>query len=121
MLSYHAMGVSHVMHAEGGLTTERRSGTRAASDVQEASERKPGNEREYCKRGGHDLSPIGCSDPPLEGCGRGSSPLCVSQDDVVRERVPLLRIGGLKVDRQVDAQLPESELGRADVPECRAA
>ena len=42
MLSYHASGVSHAMHAEPGLTSERRSGMRAATTFRKLPNARPG-------------------------------------------------------------------------------
>ena len=42
MLSYHASGVPHAMHAEPGLTSERRSGMRAATTFRKLPNARPG-------------------------------------------------------------------------------
>src|ERR1051325_11637607 len=41
-LSYHAISVSQLMHADGGRTIERRSGTRAATTFRKLPSARPG-------------------------------------------------------------------------------
>ena len=45
-LSYQASGVAHDMQAEPGLTIERPQRDPRRDDVQEASDREPGNQRD---------------------------------------------------------------------------
>ena len=82
----------------GGLTTERPSGTRAATTFRKLPSARPGNERDGCERGGHAIS--------YRRLPRGASVRAgVAQDDVVLERVPLPGVAsGVSVDRQVDAE-----------------
>ena len=58
-LSYHASGVPHAMHAEPGLTSERRSGMRAATTFRKLPNARPGQERDGCERHAH-LRRAGC-------------------------------------------------------------
>src|SRR5215203_232635 len=85
MLSYHAIGAWHDMQAERPVTTDRRSGTRAATTFRKLPSASPGRKT------------IAAATPSNSRPGR------VAQDDVVPQRVPLRRVGRLQVDGQIDA------------------
>src|SRR5215217_1177334 len=75
MLSYHAIGASHDIQAERPVTTDRRSGTRAATTFRKLPSASPG------------MKTIAAATPSISRPGR------VAQDDVVPQRVPLRRVG----------------------------
>src|SRR3954452_1492431 len=86
MLSYHASGVSHAMHADPGCTTERRSGTRAATTLRKLPSASPGT-KAIAASAVPTITPIGWARSALEGeRARFDLRSChVAQDDVVLE------------------------------------
>ncbi len=77
MLSYQASVVPQLMHADAGFTTERRSGTRAATTLRKLPSASPGTRAMAA-------SP-----------GFTSAPPAVAEDDVVFEREALPRVRGV--------------------------
>src|SRR4051794_27263310 len=65
-LSYHASGVSHAMHADPGCTTERRSGTRAATTLRKLPSASPGT-KAIAASAAPTITPIGWAHSTLEG------------------------------------------------------
>ena len=63
-MSYHAISAPQLMHAEPGLTIERRSGTRAATTFRKQPECEPRGERERCEDCGRPVH----RQPVMTGC-----------------------------------------------------
>src|SRR4051794_3231447 len=107
MLSYHAIGASHDMHAERPVTIDRCSGTRAATTFRKLPSARPGR------------NAIAAAAASISRTRRGQGPDAVSEDDVVPEAVLLLRISRRDVDGEIDGdrlQLRQDlRAGREDV------
>src|SRR5215210_1112417 len=86
MLSYHASGVAQAMQAEPGWTTDRRSGTRAATTFRKLPRAKPGTSETAAT---------------ATFISEGTA---VSKVDGVVQRQPLLRVGGRLVEDERDAE-----------------
>src|SRR4051794_10893794 len=123
MLSYHASGVSHAMHAEPGCTIERRSGTRAATTLRKLPMASPGTKAMAANAAVMLSLPSAFErrflmTSVVDPSGHEARlPRRVSQHDVVLEVVAPDGCGGRPVDQQVNAQLAEAERERADVLE----
>src|SRR5436190_7190215 len=91
MLSYHAIGASHSMHADPGCTMDRRTGTRAATTLRKLPKASPGTNTIAASAALTSSLLSVRRVRPLRGvtAQRHLRACCVSEDDVVLELVSL--------------------------------
>src|SRR6266511_1375869 len=85
MLSYHASSVLHAVHADGGWTTDRRSGTRAATTFKKLPIASPGRKA------------------MAASAASKLRPAAVAKDDVVLQLVTLRSLARLEIHPEVAA------------------
>jgi len=127
MLSYHAISVAQVMHAERGATIDRRSGTRAATTFRNDPSTSPGAR----KSAANDSSTIAVSAGRLVALnarlagetrrrvGRGVHDGNARHADGRRDQRPRVRIDGVVEDHGAAEHRPFAHRLRVDLHRVR--